>query len=119
MGSYAMRAGWFGWVFGGRGSTSGTAPVGGVVVPLTMERTLRNTPQPAAAQFTATVAGVSRGVASVSASGSVLTVTLAAGNLTAGQAVVITYAPGVTVNTRLAYSDGQEVRAGTFTVTAA
>jgi hypothetical protein len=119
MAHYNIRARWFGWA-GIGGSDASAAPVGGVAVTQTYGKPLR--PAPAAAQFTATVAGAARGVTAVSvggASNTVLSFTLAAGNLTAGQVVVITYAPGGVPASRLAYADGTELAAGTFSITAA
>jgi hypothetical protein len=120
MATYNIKAKWFGWA-GLGGGNAYTAPVGGVVVTATYDKALR--PAPAVAQFTATVAGVARGVVSAvvgaSPNDNRLTFTLAAGNLTAGQAVVITYTPGGVAATRLAYADGTELAAGTMTVVAA
>jgi len=121
MGAFAIRAGWFGWS-GFAGRTAQTAAVGGVVALIDYQKALRASPQPAAAQFTATVAGVARGVVSVAVGGTGntrLTVTLAAGNLTAGQVVALTYVPGATATTRLAYADGTEFGSGVTEITAA
>jgi len=117
MAAYKSRASWFGWAGPAGGVMA--APVGGVIVTLTFTKPLRTSPQPAAAQFTATVAGVSRGIVSVAAAGAVLTITLAAGNLTGGQSVAITYAAGATQSQRLAYADGGEVASGNVSVNAA
>jgi len=117
MGAYAIRAGWFGWAGGGFASEkSASAPAGAVVASVQYARPLRVAPQPTAAQFTATVNGVARSVASVAAAGSTVAVTLTAPNLTAGQTVVITYAPGAPGTGRLAYSDGQELPGGSVTI---
>jgi len=117
MAAYRSRASWFGWAGPAGGVMS--APVGGVNVTLTFLKPLRTAPQPAAAQFTATVAGVSRGIVSVTAAGNVLTFVLAAGNLTGGQTVAITYVAGATANQRLAYTDGTEVASGNVAINAA
>jgi hypothetical protein len=121
MSAFPIRAGWFGWAGGSIGAkVASTAPIGGVILTLTYARALRAAP--ASAQFTATVAGVVRGVVSATVGGAgnkVLTITLAAGNFTVGQAVAITYVPGGTPATRLAYSTGEEIAGGVTTVVAA
>jgi len=83
-----------------------------VVANFTYARALRAAPQPSAGQFTATVNGVARSIASVATAGSILSVTLTAPNLTAGQTVVVTYTPGAPGTGRLAYNDGQELSGG-------
>ena len=121
MGAYAIRARFFGWS-GMLGRLSGSAAVGGVSVVTTFHDALRASPQPALAQFTATVAGVARGVTAAAVGGTgnkTLTFTLAAGNLTAGQQVIINYVRGATASTRLAYADGSEFSNGTVGVAAA
>jgi hypothetical protein len=122
MSAFPIRAGWFGWAGGSIGAkVASTAPIGGVVLTLTYARALRAT-NPSSAQFTATVAGVGRGVVSTTVGGAgnkVLTITLAAGNFTVGQAVAITYVPGGTPANRLAYSTGEEIAGGVTTVVAA
>jgi len=103
MASFVHRRGWFGWG-GFVGRTAASAPAGGVAVVVTYAKALR--PAPALAQFTATVAGVARGVTAVTVGGAgntQLTFTLAAGNLTAGQPVAITYTPSGVAGERLAY----------------
>src|SRR5262245_29408151 len=109
MAAWRTRASYFGWA-GPQGGVA-AAPVGGVIFTLTFAKALRAAPQPAAAQFTATVASVARGVVSVSVGGTgnkVLTITLAAGNFTVGQTVAVTYVPGATENQRLEYADGND-----------
>ena len=118
MASHVIRAGFFGW--GGiRGDTATQAAAGTVGVVLSFARALRTAP--AFAQFTATVNGVARGVSAAAVSGSNLTLTLAAPNLLAGDRIVITYTPGGTAGTRLAYLGPpvEEFEASTTEVTAA
>ena len=113
MSSSIIRRGWFGWGgFAGRSGAS--APAGGVAVTVSYAKALRAAP--AFAQFTATVAGVARGVTAASVSGSNLLITLAAGNLVAGQVITITYTPGGTPASRLAYVGPpvEELPGGTF-----
>jgi len=115
--AYAHRAAYFGWVGGGLGAKSGSsAPAGAAVVGLSYARALRA--GPAAAQFTATVNGTPRGVAGVVVGGTgnkSLLVTLASA-LAANDNVVVTYAPGGTPATRLAYTTGEELSGGSTTV---
>jgi uncharacterized repeat protein (TIGR02059 family) len=100
MASFPIRAGFFGWG-GMAGKTGAVATVGGVGVAITYARALRTAP--AFAQFTATVNGVARGVSAATVTGSTLSLTLAAPNLVAGDRIVITYTPGGTAGTRMAY----------------
>jgi len=114
--AYVHRAAFFGWAGGGLAAEKSAAAAGaGANVLVTYARALRAAP--AFAQFTATVNGVARGVTAASTAGAVLTVTLASA-LTAGDVVVINYAPGGTPATRLAYSDGSEFGPGTISVKA-
>jgi Putative flagellar system-associated repeat len=121
MATNILRARWFGW-----SNVAGSLPTpiagpsaaaGGTTVVIDFSENLRA--GPAAAQFTATVGGAGRVVNSVSVSDHRLTITLAAPNLTAGQAIVITYAKSGTAGLRLADIYGDEVAAGTFNATAA
>ena len=117
MGAFVQRAAWFGWAGGGLASEkSVAAPAAAALVNITYARALRAAP--AFAQFTATVNGVARGVTAASTAGAVLTVTLASA-LVAGDVVIISYTPGATPATRLAYSDGAELNGGSVTVKAA
>jgi uncharacterized repeat protein (TIGR02059 family) len=117
MAAYVQRASWFGWAGGGlQAEKSAAAPAAGVNVNITYARALRAAP--AFAQFTATVNGVSRGVTGASVAGAVLTVVLASA-VAASDIVVVTYAPGATPATRLAYSDGTEFGPGSISVKAA
>lgn len=115
MASYTHRAAWFGFPNGGKTlgiQAAGPGTVAGAVVSIPFNETLRAGPD--AAQFTSTVAGVPRAVTPVTATGKVLSLTLAvAPNV--GQVVVINYAPGGTPATRLADADGQEHPAGVLT----
>jgi hypothetical protein len=120
MGAYAIRRGFFGWG-GVSGRTAASAPAGGVGVVIGYARVLRAAP--AFAQFTATVNGAARGVSAAAVSGSPATnlaLTLAAPNLVAGDRIVITYVPGGTAGTRLAYVGPpvEEFEASTIEVTA-
>ena len=117
MGAYVQRAGWFGWAGGGLAAEkSASAPAAGPNVNVTYARALRA--GPAFAQFTATVNGVSRGVTGASVAGAVLTVVLASA-VAASDIVAITYTPGATPATRLAYSDGTEFGPGSVSVKSA
>ena len=120
MGAYAVRAAWFGWAGAGiGGDLAVAAPAAGVSVNITYARALRA--GPAFAQFTATVNGVARGVTAATVGGAgnkVLTLTLASA-VAANDVVVITYAPGGTPATRLAYSNGDEFSPGTISVKSA
>lgn len=117
--AYAGRSIWFGWVGAGLRSLSSSAPAAAAVVNLNYARPLRA--GPAAAQFTATVNGTGRAVSTAVVGGAgnkSLIVTLASA-LTAGDVVVITYAPGGTPAARLAYTTGEEIAAGSTSVKAA
>jgi len=109
-----IRRGWFSWAAPARGVDVGlpavvTCTATGTSVVITFNEAMRASP--AFAQFTATVAGAARGVTAAAVAGAVLTLTLASG-VTAGQAVVVNYAPGATPATRLADSArGNEVLA--------
>ena len=120
MAAFTSRAAWFGWAGGGFSAELGaTAPAAAAVVGATYARALRASP--AAAQFTATVNGTSRGITGVAVGGTgnkSLLVTLASA-LVAGDNVVVNYTPGATPAARLAYSDGSEFNAGTIAVKSA
>ena len=114
MATNIIRRGWFGWAAPARGVDVGIPAVvsctaTGTSVVVTFDEAMRASP--AFAQFTATVAGAARGVTAAAVAGAVLTLTLASG-VTAGQAVIVNYAPGATAATRLAdNARGNEVLA--------
>lgn len=121
MGAYAIRAAYFAWAAPNRGVDVGypavlSAASTGTSVTITFNEALRT--GPAFGQFTGTVAGSARGINAASVSGAVLTLTLASA-VTAGQAVVVSYAPGGTPSTRLAdLNRGNEVPAASPLATA-
>jgi uncharacterized repeat protein (TIGR02059 family) len=121
MGAYAIRAAYFAWPAPNKGVDAGypgvlSTTATGTSVVITCNEALRA--GPAFGQFTATVNGVARGVNAASVSGAVLTLTLASG-VSAGQSVVVSYAPGGTPATRLAdNSRGNEVPAASPLATA-
>jgi uncharacterized repeat protein (TIGR02059 family) len=112
--SSILRRGWFSWAAPARGVDTGipsvlTCTASGTSVVITFDEAMRASP--AAAQFTATVNGVARGVNAAAVAGAVLTLTLASA-VSAGQAVVVSYAPGATQSARLAdNARGNEVSA--------
>lgn len=114
MATLAMKREWFSWAAPAGGVDVGvpavvSAAASGTSVAITFDETMRAAP--AFAQFTATVAGVARGVTAAAVSGAVLTLTLASA-VTAGQAVVVSYVPGATASARLAdNARGNEVGA--------
>lgn len=104
MASRIIQRDWFGWAAPARGVDVGLPAVvactaSGTSVVITFNEAMRT--GPAFAQFTATVNGSARGVNAASVSGAALTLTLASA-VSAGQAVVVNYAPGGTAATRLA-----------------
>ena len=117
MASYVIRRGWFGWG-GFVGRTGVSALPGSSSVVVSYSKALRA--GPAFAQFTATVDGVARAITAASVTGSSsnqLSLTFAAPALVLGQDIVITYTPGGTPATRLAYaSPVQEFPAGSLDV---
>jgi uncharacterized repeat protein (TIGR02059 family) len=92
MASSVIRRTWFGWLNPNAPAQSGARTATGTSVALTFSAAVLPA-SPTVSQFTATVAGVARGVTAAAIAGSVLTLTLASA-VTAGQAVVITYKPG-------------------------
>ena len=121
MAAYAIRSAFFSWAAPNKGVDVGapgvvTTTSTGTSVVVTFNEAMRT--GPAFSQFTATVAGVARGVNAASVAGAALTLTLASA-VTAGQAVVVNYTPGGTPSTRLAdLARGNEVPVSTPLATA-
>lgn len=92
MASSVIRRAWFGWANPNAPAQSGARTASGSSIALTFASAILPA-SPTVSQFTATVAGVARGVTGAAVAGSVLTLTLASA-VTAGQAVIATYKPG-------------------------
>ena len=116
MASNVIRRQWFGWINPNSVAQSGAKTATGSTVTLGFSGPV-SPASPASTQFTATVAGVARGVTAAACAGSNVTLTLASA-VTAGQAVVVTYKPGSDQSKRLVDAQGDAVSGFTASITA-
>ena len=123
MAAYGVRAGYFGWAGAGLAGEKATFQSGGSSqVQLDYARALRAAPD--FAQITCTVNGVSRGITAVSVgngpwgNNTRLSLTLASATSAAPpkDKLIITYVPGATAGTRLAYAPNEEIAGGSVPV---
>lgn len=116
MASSIIRRRWFGWANPNAPSRTGTPAVAGAAVTIPFGAPILPA-SPAVAQFTATVAGVARGITAAACAGNNLTLTLASA-ATTGQAVVVTYKPGTIAAQALQDNQGDQVSGFTVTISA-